>query len=187
MVRLEVMTSSLCSGKCIICPYPDSYYAKNFSQMSIEMFTDIIKKYPKIDVLSMYLFNDPFLEPRLFELMDIARKTSDVKLFSLSTNLSFIPENIERLKEFPHELWVSFHGANKETYEKIMGLNYENAMKNIIKLNSMGFKFRIRGAGISRTGKTEFFSEGEFFNHFNGIGISQELEYFSFHDRAGIS
>lgn len=187
MVRVEIMTTSFCSGRCIFCPYPDSWYAKNPGIMTTDMFKEIISRHPKIDVLSMYLFNDPFLDSRIFDLMELAKSISDIKLFNISTNASKIPRDIERIKDFNVELWVSFHGADKTTYEAIMGLDYDNTMNNIKMLNDMGLKFRIRGAGTSRTGNIVLFTEQQFFEHFNGKGIVQELEYFTFHDRAGNS
>lgn len=192
MTILEIGTTSYCNGKCIFCPYPDSWGAKNPGIMSEEMFLDIVKKYPKIELFNMFLFNEPFLDPRLFDLMEKAQKVSKIDRFLISTNANFIPNDIERLKDFPHTLQVSFHGKDEESYERIMGLDYYKAVTNVKLLDKLGFKFTLRGFGQARikTGSEydSLFTENEYINHWRSLGLGhQTFDCMTFHDRAGQS
>jgi len=183
MVKLQIETNSACNGKCWFCPYQESWSKHNPGKMELDTFGDIIAKFPEIELLNMYMANEPFLDVRLFDMMELAGKISKIKKYNIASNLSIIPKDIEKLKNFNCDLWISFHGADKESYERIMGLDYDNAMKNIKILDSMGFKFQIRGAGYARYGGNVLFTKEKFEEQFKGL--NQELVYFSYHDRAG--
>ena len=194
MIRVNLMTNSSCAGQCIICPTPDAsvnWYKRNPGRMSIETFTKIMQAHPVIDELTMFTLNDPFLDNRLFDLMELARQTTKIGFYTISTNASFIPPDIPRIKGFFHELWISFHGADKKSYEYITGLNYENTIANIKGLNGLGLKFQIRGGGYSQkqfiTGKPQIlFTEEAFRKQWDDLGLSHQIIiYHNFHDWCG--
>jgi hypothetical protein len=82
-----------------------------------------------------------------------------------------------------HYSWADKISYIKNNYEKTMGLNYDKALKHIKMIDSMGFKFEIRGAGYARNGSEVLFNKDEFMGQFKGI--NQSIFYYSYHDRAG--
>ena len=83
-------------------------------------------------VISLYNWGEPFLHPKLDELVEITNKL-DIK-YALSTNGS-IPHRISAdfVKNLDHIIF-SMCGFSQESYSRIHGTNFESVQKNIVKL-----------------------------------------------------
>lgn len=120
----------ICNAECLFCPLEtlkrkrgrmDSKFVFRIIDEAMELGYEII----------CYFLGEPLLEPRLFQFFDyIQQKGGKQELF---TNASLItPEVAEKLGKYQYNKFViSFHGGNKESYERITKLNFEKTVSNI--------------------------------------------------------
>lgn len=202
-LSVQIQTVSNCNGKCIFCPYQGSWHQKNPGKMDWTIYEKIVKNLENYKILKFcpYLQNEPLLDKGLFTKIRYALKRLDIERLELSTNLAFLNDDIvdEIVAIFPnirHEIWISFHGINKTSYEDIMGLDYERSLNNVLRLVEQSQKIPlnivIRGAGSPKTdlgglkswfGGEEYLSFwGEQLHHFKD---KPKVRFITYHDRAG--
>jgi hypothetical protein len=202
-LNVQIQTTSVCNGGCIICPYRGSWHQKNPGCMSEDTYRRIIHglKEFKVKKFCPYLENEPLADRSIFERIDYAVSNLDIEWVEMSTNLALLDgDMLMKIKElFPrirHEIWVSFHGASRQTYEEIMGINYERVLANVLSLVELAqevpLKIALRGAGFPRLdGGThkKWFTKEEYVrfwdNHLSGFKKRPVVTYFTYHDRAG--
>jgi hypothetical protein len=108
---------------------------------------------------------------------------------------------IELVEVFPrvnNEICISFHGINKETFNFIMGLDFDKCKENVLSLidksQNHNLNIVIRGAGIARTQKNkmpQWFNEKDYQKFWNmelnkhGFKKLPVINFFTYHDRAG--
>lgn len=128
-----------CNGKCSFCILGSGNLKRKPGRMSSEFFFNIVDQAREMEYeIEAIGMNESLLEPRLFEFLDYIKSKGGKQL--LFTNASLLTEYMaDRLSEYQYRKFIiSFHGGNKETYERIMGLNFENAISNIKYLVSLG-------------------------------------------------
>lgn len=203
---VQIQTTSVCNASCSICPYKDSYYAKHPKVMDQNLFISILEDLKKNhsinDKLCLYLMNEPFADRDFERKLKTASDMFPNVNFEVSTNMELCtPDRAEKLVEIlsnhpaKSEIWVSFHGISKETFEKITKLHYEKTlynMVNLLKINKGRNPIKIRGLGRSRDGKIEYFNMLEFLGYWFLFSIENEvslnnvtLDAGTFHNRAG--
>ena len=202
-LNVQIQTVSSCNATCEFCPYPGSWHDQNPGSMSWEIYEKIIKglaPYP-VRKFSPYLENEPTLDKEIMEKVEYALKHILPGWTEISTNLSFLNERMLRKIEdifpnIPHEIWISFHGCNKETYEDIMGLKFDRTLDNVMQLVELAqivpINFIIRGSGKPRDnmGKTKnWFGEKEYRAFWDRklkkYKHKPKIAFFTYHDRAG--
>ncbi len=205
-LSVQLQTVSACNATCAMCPYMESWQKKNPGKMSEELFDSIIEqlKTQNLEKLCLYLENEPLLDKRIFDWLKKARKELNFKQVEISTNASILPAEkaeilAKTLDDIPHTIWISFHGVDKQSYEQVMGLDFDQSLENVVRLlklsQTYNLKIMIRGAGsamkegqnrsphhFTREQMTEFW-EGVFKEH--DIKRRPRLNYFRYHDRAG--
>lgn len=202
-INVQIQTISTCNGKCIFCPYLGSWHETNPGKMSTDTYNKIIDNLQnfKVQKFCPYLENEPLLDTDLFNKIKYAIERLRPELVELSTNLSALTDPILNEIEdiFPvisHEIWISFHGASKESYEEIMGLDYDKTLENIFKLLDLSQKkplnIVIRGAGAPKTQKgklNNYFTSKEYHvfweDKLKGYKKKPKISFFEYHDRAG--
>ena len=204
-INVQIQTTSRCNGKCIICPYPDSWHKANPGTMSDEVFNRVLDELAPMQIgkLCMYLENEPLLDSRLFERTMLARIKLNPESLEFSTNASALTLRhalslAQCVEDIPHEIWISFHGVDKRAHEGCMGLDYNSCLANIIRLLKISDEKKldivIRGSGMpmGNVPKHEYtFTQREFHDFWNqvfqenGIRRNPKLNYFRYHDRAG--
>lgn len=205
MLNIQVQTTSKCNGRCVMCPYPDSWQAANPGEMSPEVFERILSELEGRDIgkFCMYLENEPLLDPRIFDRLAMVLERIKPDCVEVSTNgLVLTPEKTERLgallKGVKHEIWVSFHGKDRESYETIMGLPFEKTLANVVNLlkyaDETGLRVIIRGAGQPQHADIALpsnFTEDDYKTFWNGVFEKHSIRnrpgvnFFAYHDRAG--
>jgi hypothetical protein len=151
----------------------------------------------------MYLENEPLMDPAIFERMELAKERLTFTSMEFSTNAQALgPEQAERLaatlQDVKHEIWVSFHGADKRTYEGVMGLDFEQGLANTVRLlklsDRLPLRIIIRGAGLPVSPELAHdftFTEEEYQAFWkeqlarHGIRTRPGINYIRYHDRAG--
>lgn len=141
---VQIMTTSVCNARCIMCPYRSSWHYKHPGYMQDDLYekilNDIAEYDPEFDgKFCPYLMNEPFADKKIIERAELAYNILHNPYVEFSSNMELLNEDIiddlyDMFKR--HGFWgkftISHHGINKETCERIMGINYEKALNNII-------------------------------------------------------
>jgi len=205
-LSVQIQSTSVCNGRCVICPYLDSWHNHNPGRMSDELFDDILRqlKGMKIDKFCMYLANEPLCDGELIERLEKVIENLEFKVLEISTNASILtPEKAEALASLlghvPHAIWISFHGCDKESYERIMGLDFERSLANVVNLLKLADKRKLnislRGAGSAlrkdNRSSPHHFTARQYHDFWETVFLKHQivnrpkLTYLRYHDRAG--
>ena len=148
-------------------------------------------------------FDEPLLDPNIFERIEHALSRLDFQILELATNASLLSgallDDLVRIfSGVPNEIWLSFHGIDKVSHESIMGLDYATCLENIHALiaraQSQNLNLVIRGSGAPRVAGMNlpvWFTEEQFKafwqEEFSRRGYRRvpRIDYFTYHDRAG--
>ncbi len=150
-VTIEI--TGFCNAKCKWCKtgrrnrkvIPEkSFLSASHTQRCIEYLREnkIIEENALIDLFN---FGEPFLNP---ELENIVRIISDAGFrIGLSTNASVYKELPRTCLKNVEYVIISMSGFSEDTYERIHGLSFNNAIKNITRFadffNSNGFENKL--------------------------------------------
>ncbi|MCK4830306.1 radical SAM protein [bacterium] len=184
IIRIETMKG--CNAKCSFCPLGAGTHKRKLGRMSSEFFFKIVDQARalgyEIEVIGM---NEPLMEPRIFEFFDYIEKSGGKQI--IYTNASLLTKEMaSKLLQYQYNKFIfSFHGGNKETYERVMGLDFEEVVSNIKYMISWG---RIPNYLISmRTCKDNESSIGDFKRLWKGYryDISKALDWINMFDGGG--
>lgn len=202
-LSVQIQTVSACSANCYFCPYVGSWHQKNPGRMDEELYRKIIDQLAKYHIKKFcpYLENEPFLDKNIFERISYAVNILNPEIVEISTNISVLNDwhidgLVKILSNVPHELRISFHGIDKDSYENVMKLNYEKSLDNVKTVVSLmqttPLNVMIRGAGEPRQQNKlapSWFGEVEYRQFWQRelaeFKIRPRLDFFTYHDRAG--
>jgi MoaA/NifB/PqqE/SkfB family radical SAM enzyme len=135
LVHLE--TLAVCNAACEFCPYPrlarkgarmtDALIEKVIGDLS-DMPPDLVFQ------LAPYKVSDPFLEPRLFDIIELAAARLPAMHVSLITNGAGLTERkIDRLKKLERVsyLHVSLNYDDAQEYERVMKLPFDRTLARL--------------------------------------------------------
>lgn len=128
-----------CNAKCVICPYTQLKDKIPQGFMTWELYTKILYDYSEL--MKKYSFKGKLVYCQMAEpfiLKDISKWVKyaidrDIEIY-FNTNASLLtPSVVGSLYEigFDGLFNISFFGITKEVYERNIGINYENTMKNL--------------------------------------------------------
>lgn len=135
MVHLE--TLAVCNAACDFCPYPglERQGTKMPDSLIEKVIGDLAAIPPDLPFLfAPYKLSDPFLEPRLFDIIDLATARLPGVIVTLITNGSALTESkIEQLKRVKSigYLNVSLNADNAEEYERVMQLPFARTLARL--------------------------------------------------------
>lgn len=137
--RLHIQTISYCNGRCLFCAYPRVVNKITHGIMEDEVFKKIIDEAAlyKPKRVALLLMNEPLLDRKLPKRIAYAKeKLGEGTEVTITSNGSILTEKIiNRLIDSGLDrIKISVQGITKETYEKIMGLNYERTFEGIYRL-----------------------------------------------------
>ncbi len=123
-----------CNAKCPYC-LSGRYGNKEKKLISSELFNDVLQKIADYKlcnrscIIGLYNWGEPFLHPRLTELMKIANNYPFK--YSFSTNASIVPNiNSQFVKKLDH-IMFSMPGFSQKSYDKIHGFDFKKILTNI--------------------------------------------------------
>jgi hypothetical protein len=143
---------------------------------------------------------EPLIDPSIFAKVQDIYDRFPKTLVEVSTNGAALTEKtVDRLftamRDRRHEIWVSHHGIDKDTFEHIMKIDYDKALANVIyliKASGGRFKIKVRGAGESSCTDSVYFTREQYREHWRALArehsldmANVEVDAFKFHDRAG--
>lgn len=129
-------TYAKCNATCSFCVYPEM--ARQGEMMPMELIDKIIgdlEQIPKHQTfqLSPFGVNEPFLDKRIFEILEkIERRLPNAQI-TLTSNASPITDkNLRRLaKHNINYLWLSVVDYRKDVYEEKMGIDFERTLERL--------------------------------------------------------
>jgi len=140
--HLHLETSALCNAACNFCPYPS--LARRGAKMSDALIDKIIEDLRAIPrtlpiQISPFKVNEPFLDTRLFPLLEKINATLPNAFVSLSTNASAMTEKqldrLARVRRLTY-LWISMNDHREAEYEATMQLSYRRTMARLRMIHS---------------------------------------------------
>jgi len=136
---IQIQTFTGCNADCIFCPYGETYETQPKGKMPIELFHRIIDEAAEHGVrrISPYLMNEPLMDRDLFDkIRYINDKIPDAKVVVTSNGHFLTPPVVDKVLEMGdglHELYISFQGVDKDSYEKTMrgNMNFDRTLANV--------------------------------------------------------
>ena len=148
---VQIETVSLCNAKCTFCPYPTTSKIFPAAAMTDVLFDNILSEVATQQplLIAPYLNNEPLLDQKIFRRMQALRMAVPQGFIDLSTNASRLNEkNAEQLLSPDinvNEIKLNFPSINKVEYEQLMGLNYEESLKNVREFIKLAERVRFKG------------------------------------------
>ncbi len=137
--RLHIQTISYCNAKCLFCAYPYIVDKVSHGIMEDAVYQKIIDEAAQYQPkrISLLLMNEPLLDKKLPDRIAFAKqKLGNGTEITITTNGSLLTQNIiDRLIDAGLDrIKISIQGLTRETYEKIMGLDYRRTVEGIERL-----------------------------------------------------
>jgi hypothetical protein len=165
-VHLETLAT--CNAACEFCPYvklerkgvrmPDHLIEKVVKELG-----ESPKKLPFL--FAPYKVSDPFLEPRLFDIMGLVSERLPLARIALITNGSPLTTRaMERLAEFRNVAYlnVSLNSDNADEYERTMNIPFKRTLKRLDELHQrasgrlFAFPVRLTRVAVDRESDSRF-------------------------------
>jgi hypothetical protein len=144
LVHME--TIAVCNAACDFCPYPHlERKGERMPDALIEKIIDDLAAIPR-DVpfqINPYKVSDPFLEPRLFDILERVNERLPNAEISLITNGAALTDrNVTRLCAIRNVSYVciSLNYDNAEEYEAVMKIPFERTQKRVAALHARKLK-----------------------------------------------
>jgi radical SAM protein with 4Fe4S-binding SPASM domain len=133
-INLQIENTNSCNAQCIMCPH--TKMQRKQSIMSFENFKKIcqnILPYEKIKLITITGFGEPFVDSGMIEKIKWLNEEYPKIKVDIYTNASLLTKEISNkiLDLNLHKINFSINGT-KNSYKKIMGLDYGKTKKNII-------------------------------------------------------
>lgn len=148
-IHMETMAN--CNAACDFCPYP--VLNRQGAKMSDELIEKILQDLTEIPKefsfsISPLKVSEPFLDVRIFDVMQRINELLPQAGISLTTNASPLTEKkMEQLKTIKNinYIWVSFNDHRKAEYEEVMQLDYDRTINRLDMLHEhiQQFPFKI--------------------------------------------
>jgi len=127
---------NVCGLQCPICPQGQKKINRNPTQISEELFKQIMDTLgPYLYTLTLTNWGEPLRHPKLGVLLQYTRKFPCYTGFS--TNLQYLPDELlnEILRSGIDEIGCSIDGVTEQTYSKYrVGGDFDTAFNNMIRL-----------------------------------------------------
>jgi MoaA/NifB/PqqE/SkfB family radical SAM enzyme len=144
----SIEISGVCNLRCIACPRSDTLRpVENGGFISVADYEKLLKKLllemPAIHLVSLYIWGDPLLHPKLPEILKI---NSELGVGSdISTNLNIQTEKLEAImKANPTYMRLSCSGFGSKNYEVThAGAKWDIFYKNCFELSRLIKKYNL--------------------------------------------
>lgn len=134
-VHLE--TLARCNASCHFCPYPSlERKGAKMDDALLAKIVDDLADIPRLHrfQLSLMKVNEPFLDVRLFDVIDFCSRRLPHASITLTSNASPITaRTLDRLATYRNigYLWISLNDHREAEYEKTMGLPYRRTLERL--------------------------------------------------------
>ncbi|HQH11554.1 MAG TPA: radical SAM protein [Candidatus Sumerlaeota bacterium] len=136
--RYHFEFNDYCNLDCAMCPRKSENIPKDTGNLDPAVIRQISRWLPYSLYTGFAGNGEPFLHPKLFEIMEQVSKSGSVP--SIVTNGTLLtPERMRRLSKLgPSILVISFDAAQKKTFEEIrIGADFDKILENIQHINEI--------------------------------------------------
>jgi MoaA/NifB/PqqE/SkfB family radical SAM enzyme len=130
---VEIETVASCNATCRMCPIPQMKRARGV--MSDQLYRKVIEDLVEVKPYLICPFNngEPLLDKKLVSRIAYINQLLPETKVVIYTNAALLtPEKIRELNEVRvDKVNVSFNAGTKESYERIMGLSFEQTVANV--------------------------------------------------------
>ncbi len=150
--QLALETVNACNAACVMCPYPSMQRAKGL--MSMDTFHAVLDKVRSagapLRLITHAGLGEPLLDRRLPERLRRERELFPNATRMIYTNASLLTRDklVELIDAGLQSISISFNGLRKDTYERVMPLDYERTLANVHDLlayrRATGVKLRVQ-------------------------------------------
>ena len=132
---IQIENTNFCNAKCIMCPHVSmKREKKTMSQKDFEIIiNNIMKSYPNIKTLTITGFGEPLIDKEIIKKIEFVNSNYPKLKIDIYSNASLLTEKLTEklMKTDLHKINFSINGT-QDVYKKIMSLDYENTVKNIV-------------------------------------------------------
>jgi len=141
-VKAQIQTNSLCNGRCVTCPYPETSKKLPQGEMTEDTFLKIVSQFKgkQVERTSLFLMNEPLVDPRLDKLCATLKKeVPETKSIIFTNGLLLTKERAISLSEAGvAEIDISVTGFTKKSHDQVMkGVDFDRVMKNLIEVGRL--------------------------------------------------
>ena len=139
MVHLETLAT--CNAACTFCPYPT--LDRQGTRMPDDLIEKIINDLTAVPrelqfTIAPYKVSEPFLDVRLFDILDLVRAKLPNALIYLSSNVAALTE--KKMDELARHtniaiLTLSINSDDPEEYEAVMKIPYDRTLARLVALH----------------------------------------------------
>ena len=138
---IQIQTVSGCNAACITCPTGLSPQRTEHKYLSMQLWEKVVEECSQLEspihIIIVSLFNEPLIDKRLLDMVDMAKGVLPDTRFLLVTNGSLLTEkNIERMLQSKLDsVRVSINAYCKESYDLLKnGLDFHRIVEGTKKL-----------------------------------------------------
>lgn len=129
---IHIESSTACSGRCKMCPHSE---IKRSGAMDYDLFTTIVDQAQALgcNAFTIFRLGEPLLFPELFQWLDyLQEKQAKVSIYTNASTLTTeIGRKLQDYRDIFGDVSISFHGVDPESYNAMMGLDFEKVYDNI--------------------------------------------------------
>lgn len=144
IVSLVIEPTNQCTLHCLFCPTKDDM-TRQKGFMDFDLYKKIIDENSRVEFVNLFLWGEPLLHPRIFEMVKYAKdKGIEVHFYS---NATLLNEKTGRaiLESGADRVVFSLDGIG-EMYEKIRNFPYPKIEQNILDLLALRKELKARTA-----------------------------------------
>jgi MoaA/NifB/PqqE/SkfB family radical SAM enzyme len=138
---VEFQTTTLCTAKCTVCPWPEVKGASKPVNMTDAIWQKLLKDLNEVKPSRIipYLNNEPLVDKRLEERIKTLREMNPDCEIEISTNGKLLTrDKAEALLRLGiTDLFISVFGYDKDSHARVMGLDYDLICKNLLSLKDV--------------------------------------------------
>ncbi len=133
--QLALETVNVCNAECVMCPYPVMTRAKGL--MTMDVFRVVVDKVAgsgaPINLITHAGLGEPLIDKHLGERLRYERDVLPKAMRVVYTNAALLTERkLESLLDAGLDrMSISFNGMRKDTYERVMKLDYDATLANV--------------------------------------------------------
>jgi len=132
--QLFIEPTNYCNAACPLCPVGAHELKRNYGQMKIESFDNILQKFGCfLEEIYFWNYGEPFLNPEIFDMVKKAHQMSIKTTISTNGTGLYKNENIHKILSSGLDLFiVSLDGATAEVFNKYrVGVDFEQVINGL--------------------------------------------------------
>lgn len=162
--QIQIQTHTVCNAHCNFCPYPETSKTNSHGKMDLDLFKKIINETVNYKVSTIYpfLMNEPLLDKDLPDKINYIKEVNKRVRVAITSNGSLLTKEMaDKLSQSKlDELVISINTMDKVLYNKVMGLDLDKTVNNVLyflenlKKNNSRMSVRM---SVVRTSETDDF------------------------------